>query len=74
MKQYRLVKSKRITLIYLIFILAFTALMVRFAYVKIIKGSDYYSLALDLWTREAPTKGVRGNIYDRNGNLIVGSY
>lgn len=61
-------------MIYLIFIFAFTAIMVRFAYVKIIKGNSYYSLALDLWTREAPTKGVRGNIYDRNGNLIVGSY
>ena len=61
-------------MIYLIFIFAFTAIMVRFSYVKIIKGNSYYSLALDLWTREAPTKGVRGNIYDRNGNLIVGSY
>ena len=38
------------------------------------KGNDYYNLALDLWTRTAPTKGVRGNIYDRNGKLIVGSY
>ena len=49
-------------------------MFIRLSYVKIVKGQDYYNLALDLWTRTAPTKGVRGNIYDRNGNLIVGSY
>lgn len=74
LKQYRLLKSKRIIVVYLITIIGFLALMIRLSYVKIIKGQDYYSLALDLWTRTAPTKGIRGNIYDRNGNLIVGSY
>lgn len=74
LKQYRLLKSKRIIAVYLITIIGFLALMIRLSYVKIIKGQDYYSLALDLWTRTAPTKGIRGNIYDRNGNLIVGSY
>lgn len=74
LKKYRLLKAKRVVLIYIITIIGFVALIVRLSYVKIIKGQDYYSLALDLWTRTAPTKGVRGNIYDRNGNLIVGSY
>ncbi len=61
-------------MIYIITIIGFLILCIRLSYVKIIKGQDYYELALDLWTREAPTKGIRGNIYDRNGNLIVGSY
>ena len=47
--------------------------MIRLSYVKIIKGKNYYDLALDLWTRSAPIKGARGNIYDRNGNVIVSS-
>lgn len=74
MKQYRLYKTKRIVMIYIIILIGFIFLFTRLSYVKIVKGQDYYNLALDLWTRTAPTKGVRGNIYDRNGNLIVGSY
>lgn len=61
-------------MIYIIILIGFIFLFTRLSYVKIVKGQDYYNLALDLWTRTAPTKGVRGNIYDRNGNLIVGSY
>ncbi len=61
-------------MVYIITMIGFMALICRLSYVKIVKGSNYYELALDLWTRTAPTKGVRGNIYDRNGNLIVGSY
>ena len=74
MKQYRLLKSKRIIAVYIIVLIGFMMIMIRLSYIKIVKGNDYYNLALDLWTRTAPTKGVRGNIYDRNGKLIVGSY
>lgn len=74
MKKYRLLKTKRVIMVYIITMIGFVALISRLSYVKIVKGSNYYELALDLWTRTAPTKGVRGNIYDRNGNLIVGSY
>ena len=74
MKKYRLLKSKRVMAIYIIVLIGFMLLLMRLSYVKIIKGKEYYNLALDLWTRTAPTKGVRGNIYDRNGKLIVGSY
>lgn len=73
MKYYKISKLKRTTLIYLITILAFLGLFTKLAYIKIIKGQNYYDLALSLWTRNAPVTGVRGNIYDRNGNLIVSS-
>lgn len=73
MKYYRLLKSKRVLFIYLITIIAFIALISKLSYVKIINGQDYYQKALSLWTRTAPVSGLRGNIYDRNGNLIVGS-
>ena len=74
MKNYRLKKTKRFFMIYLITIIGFIALIVKLSYVKIVNGQNYYELALDLWTREAPVNGSRGNIYDRNGNLIVGTY
>ena len=35
--------------------------------------NNYYERALELWTRSAPVSGRRGNIYDRNGKLIVGN-
>ncbi len=73
MKYYKISKLKRLTFVYLITIIAFVGLFSRLAYVKVIKGQNYYDLALSLWTRNAPVAGVRGNIYDRNGNLIVGS-
>ena len=30
-------------------------------------------MAYNQWTRDIPIEGKRGNIYDRNGNLIVGN-
>ena len=30
-------------------------------------------MAYNQWTRDVPIEGKRGNIYDRNGNLIVGN-
>ena len=30
-------------------------------------------MAYDQWTRDIPIEGKRGNIYDRNGKLIVGN-
>ena len=48
-------------------------LIARLTYLKIYTKDDYYKRALELWTRSAPVEGRRGNIYDRNGKLIVGS-
>lgn len=45
----------------------------RLAYIKIFAQDDYFLKALELWTRDAPIEGRRGNIYDRKGRLIVGS-
>lgn len=68
------IKKKRIFLIYLIILFAFTAIVLKLTYVKILKNEEYYEKAVGLWTRSAPITGARGNIYDRNGKLIVGSY
>lgn len=53
--------------------MCFGIVSIRLCYVKLINNEEYYLKALELWTRSAPVSGARGNIYDRNGNLIVGS-
>lgn len=65
--------KKRILFTYFVILFAFGILFIRLTYVKVIKSDEYYEKALDLWTRNAPIEGRRGNIYDRNENLIVGS-
>lgn len=65
--------KKRILFTYFVILFAFGILFIRLTYVKVIKSDEYYEKALDLWARNAPIEGRRGNIYDRNGNLIVGS-
>lgn len=67
-------RQKRIFGLFIVIILAFTGIIVRLSYIKIIKNNEYYNLAIGLWTRSAPITGSRGNIYDRNGQLIVGNY
>lgn len=65
--------KKRIFILNLIIIILFSTLFLRLIFVKSVKNNDYYQKAIELWTRSAPIQGTRGNIYDRNGNLIVGN-
>ena len=48
-------------------------LLVRLNYLVFGLSSKISPLALAEWTREVPIEGKRGNIYDRNGKLIVGN-
>jgi len=65
--------KKRIAIIYLVIIFCFAMLFIRLAYVKIEYNEEYYYKALDLWTRNVKSNLQRGEIYDRNNNLIVGN-
>ncbi len=58
----------------IIIFIGLVSILTKLTYIKIIKSNDYYQKAIDLWTRSAPIRGGRGNIYDRNGELIVGNY
>lgn len=60
-------------MLYTIMLLLAFLLIVRLTYLKVYTKEDYYERALELWTRSAPVEARRGNIYDRNGKLIVGS-
>lgn len=66
-------QKKRIMISIIVIVVMFLLIVVKLSYVKVIKAEEYYYKALDLWTRSAPISGIRGNIYDRNGELIVGS-
>lgn len=67
-------KRNRLLMVTIIIAISLFAVITKLTYIKIIKSNEYYQKAIDLWTRSAPIKGTRGNIYDRNGELIVGSY
>lgn len=65
--------KKRFFCLYIIMTIFSIVLIIRLTYLKVYTKDNYYERALDLWTRSAPVEGRRGNIYDRNGKLIVGS-
>ena len=65
--------KKRIVLLLMIFTLLILTLIVRLFYVVFFLSNKINPLAYDQWTREIPIEGRRGNIYDRNGELIVGN-
>ena len=65
-----ILRSRLVSLI-VIFILTSSILIGRLFYLQIVRGADYlenYELQIRK-TKEIP--GTRGNIYDRNGNLLA---
>lgn len=67
-----LVKKRIIIFLYICGLLSLI-LVVRLFYVVFFMSNVVNPLAYDQWTREIPIEGKRGNIYDRNGKLIVGN-
>ena len=51
----------------------FCLFLSRFFYIQVIWEDDLNARALDQWTREIPVTAGRGNIYDRNGELLAGN-
>ncbi len=45
----------------------------RFFYIQVIWREQLQYLALDQWTREIPVNAGRGNIVDRNGEVLAGN-
>ena len=45
----------------------------RFFYIQVIWEEELHVRALDQWTREIPVSALRGNLYDRNGELLAGN-
>ena len=56
-----------------IIVLVFAILITRLIYLQIIVGDHYHSLAEGNRLRVIPIASMRGIMYDRNGQIIVGS-
>ncbi len=49
----------------------FFALILRLAWIQIIRGDEYRDMAVEQWTRDIPIPSKRGIIYDRNGKKLA---
>lgn len=65
--------QKRIMIIFLLFLLLFTSIVIRMGYITFYLANKINPLADDLWSREIPIQSSRGIIYDRNGTVLVGN-
>ena len=65
------INKKRIKNIIIFFITLLFILVLRISYITIINGKEYASMALEQWTSEKGIDENRGNILDRNGEILV---
>ncbi len=63
----------RLNLLLLLVFLIFALIIFRLAYVQVVKGEEYQAEAVSKSDKKVPIPAMRGNIYDRHGNLIVHS-
>ena len=61
----------RLKIIILCFLLYGLAIVIRLVYVQIIQYEELTELAKANWDREIPFQEERGDITDRNGEVIV---
>ncbi|MFC4076894.1 peptidoglycan D,D-transpeptidase FtsI family protein [Salinithrix halophila] len=76
--QRRMVGEKEMTfhrlhVLWIIVFLLFVALLLRLSWVQLGGGDKYHKLAAENNFKQIPVVAPRGNIYDRNGKLLVGS-
>ncbi len=64
---------KRILAVFIIIILLMTALLFRLGWIQIVMAEELQQKAWSQWNRSIPALSSRGNIFDRNNNLLAGS-
>ncbi len=67
---FNFIKSRNFVLT-AIFFCCFSALLYRVFYLQIVKGAEYQETFTLKLEREVTTASTRGNIYDRNGELLA---
>ena len=70
MKQSGVIQRRLVVLLSIILIY-FIALFIRLAYLQIFNSGTLVDRAESLWSRNLPSEGQRGIIYDRNHDAIV---
>ncbi|CDQ40211.1 MULTISPECIES: stage V sporulation protein D [Virgibacillus] len=63
--------KKRIVAVFLIGVLIFTVIDIRLGYVQFMIGDKLMGQATELWTRDIEFEPERGNILDRNGEVLA---
>ena len=71
MKWISSVSKKRLRLIVYAFMIFGLAVVIRLFYVQVLKHDELTELAKENWDREVPFASERGEITDRNGEIIV---
>jgi penicillin-binding protein 2 len=61
----------RINTIYIVILLAFTALLLRLIDIQIFQNADFSARAVDNYTNEVSVPAPRGIIYDRHGYILA---
>lgn len=65
--------KKRLPAIILSAVFFFALIIGKLAYVMIVEGESLQVKALDQWTRDLPSDAPRGEILDRNGEILAGT-
>ena len=65
--------DQRLNILSLVLVLIFVALVGRLAFLQLFKGQEYQRLAEGNRTRQVNVVAPRGDLYDRNGVLMVTS-
>ncbi|MFZ5975479.1 MAG: stage V sporulation protein D [Bacillota bacterium] len=68
-----LANKKRLIAILVAITLLFFALIIRIGWIQFVNGPSLQQKALDQWTRNFTIKADRGDIVDRNGNILAQS-
>ena len=68
--KYQLFKSRANTLIFIVFI-SFLILIVRLGYLQVVQGDSYHERVENAQYVKINQNVPRGEIYDRNGNVLV---
>lgn len=63
--------EQRFRFFFILISLAFTLLLARLWYLQIVQGERHYAESLGNFGRQLRIAAPRGNIYDRNGKLLV---
>ncbi len=63
--------TSRLFVVSILFIAMFSALVMRLFKLQIVNGAGYQENYVQKTLNEVSTSGTRGNIYDRNGNLLA---
>ncbi|GAA0494986.1 stage V sporulation protein D [Salinibacillus aidingensis] len=64
---------RRLVAAFLFALVFFLVMCIRLGYVQFIVGDEITEKAEDLWSRDIPLKPERGEILDRNGEVLVGN-